>query len=484
MNTSLHKIGITIILGTLSACSINNVFNNSGLTNNGKVNFDSIRQQDPQSILGAQEHPKVLENYGGVYESEKLEGLIVSILGRLIDHLPDKAPVFSITILDSPDINAFALPGGYLYITRGLIALANDESEIAAVIAHEIAHVQKSHGVERTIQARNVTIVERVVNEVVSNELAGKVAKASAQQKLVVFSQTQELQADKDGIDILAKAGFNPLAAARFLKTMQQFNKWKEEFEDTKNDISNYHPSTPKRIKLATQHAEKYKNNAKQNNNNEIFLASINGLLFGDKENEGIIINNRYSHSGLNITFEVPNTFQMFNRPEAIVAIGPDEEALRFDAVTIPLEEQEPEEYIKSGWVKGLKETSIAKKVINSFNAATAQSNTGEWQFAVAVVEVRKRYFRFVLAAPDKNKNVENIFNNIIKTFRPMSEHERENVKPLKIKIHKITENDNMTELLKPMQNMHKNTELFNAINGLSPQQTPKIGDIVKIITP
>ena len=484
MNTSIHKICTAIIICTLSACNLNNVLSDPGFSIDDKVTFDSIRQLDPQSILGAQEHPKVLENYGGIYESEKLEGLLVSILGRLIEHLPDNAPAFSITILDSPAINAFALPGGYLYITRGLIALANDESEIAAVLAHEIAHVQKSHGVERTIQARNVTIVERVVNEVVSNEIAGKVAKASAQQKLVVFSQTQELQADEDGIDILAKAGFDPLAAARFLQTMDQFDKWKKDFGKNENDISNFHPPTPKRIKLATKHAEKYKNNIRQNNNKEAFLESIDGLMFGDKENEGLILNNRYSHSGLSITFEVPRTFQMFNRPEAIVAVGPNEEALRFDAVTIPFEEQKPEEYIKSGWVKGLKHESIRKKEINFFNAATAQSLAGEWQFAIAVVEVRKRYFRFVLAAPEKNKNIENIFNNIIRTFRDMSQFEKNNIKPLKIKIHEITQNDTMTELLQPMQNMHKSSELFKAINGLAPQQNPRIGDKVKIITP
>lgn len=488
MNKKLNTITTIIIAALLNACSFENIAKDNNFPEQQKIVFDEIRQQNPEAQLGQLEHPKVLENYGGIYESEKLNSLLASILGRLIAKLDNDAPAFSITVLDSPEINAFALPGGYLYITRGLIALANDESEIAAVLTHEISHVQERHGLERTRELRNVSIVERVVNEVVSNEVAGSIAKASAQQKLVVFSQAQELQADKNGIDILAKANFDTMAATRMLSNMQRFNKWKEKFVKPADDIYNYHPPTKKRIEVTKKYAQKYKTNeiihlyTKEN-----FLEKIADLPFGDKENEGIIRNNQFLHAKLNITFQVPDNFQLFNRTEAIVAIGPNEEALRFDAVNIPASDKTPQDYIQSGWVKGLLHESIVREKINFFNAATAFSQTDDWQFAIAVIEVGQRYFRFVLAAPRKNNKPEKIitiFNEIIKTFRALSQYERDNAKTTKIKIHKISPQDTLGEILSPMTDLANNSELFKALNGLNTQQAPKTHDIVKIISP
>lgn len=451
-----------------------------------KVAFHNLRQQNPQAKIGELEHPKIVEEYGGVYESEKINKMLISVLARIITDTQVEDHLFSITVLDSPSINAFALPGGYLYITRGLIALANSESEIAAVLAHEIAHVAKNHGVERTKQARNVSIVERVVDEVVSNELAGKVARASAKQKLAVFSKTQELQADREGIRILHKAGFNPYAAANLLESMERFSQWKSKFGNVAVEIENFHPSTPQRIKLAKKYAKEYNPNAKniEKEEKEKFLDAVDGMIFGDNEIEGAIRKNRFSHIGFNITFEVPEPFIMFNRADAIVAIGKNEEALRFDAVPIPDDSHSPQQYIQSGWVKGLIKDSVVREEINFFDAATANSKTGKWQFAIAVMEVGQRYFRFVLAAPNKNKNINEKFKTIIQSFRAMSEFERENLQTLKIKIVEIQPKDSFSDIIKPMNSMHQSQQLFKAINGLNDKQAPKTGDKVKIISP
>ena len=122
--------------------------------------------------------------------------------------------------MNSPSVNAFALPGGYLYVTRGLLALANDTSEVAAVLAHEMAHVSSNHGLERSKQAKVVDIADRVVSDVVTNPMIGEVAKASTERRLAAFSQRQELQADAVGIKHSVRAGFDPFAASRFL------NRW------------------------------------------------------------------------------------------------------------------------------------------------------------------------------------------------------------------------------------------------------------------
>ena len=120
----------------LSGC----VFPDSN-SSDGSLASSWVRPNDPQEQLGAKEHPVVLAKYGGEYQNEQAERLIAVIVGKLVAVSDDPSRVYKITILNSPKVNAFALPGGFLYVTRGLLALASDSSELAAVIAHEMAHV-------------------------------------------------------------------------------------------------------------------------------------------------------------------------------------------------------------------------------------------------------------------------------------------------------------------------------------------------------
>ncbi|HEX8049702.1 M48 family metalloprotease, partial [Rhizobium sp.] len=108
-----------------------------------------VQKNDPRAQMGAREHPRILASYGGEYKDAKTERLVARIAGALTSVSENPQQSYRITILNSPSINAFALPGGYLYVTRGLLALANDASEVAAVLSHEMAHVTANHGIER-----------------------------------------------------------------------------------------------------------------------------------------------------------------------------------------------------------------------------------------------------------------------------------------------------------------------------------------------
>jgi predicted Zn-dependent protease len=141
------------------------------------------------SRFGAEEHPRIIAAYGGIYHDAKLEQTLARIVGRVVaaSDKPDQS--YRITILNAPAINAFALPGGYLYVTRGLLALANDSSEVAAVLAHEMAHVTADHAVARQNKARTAMIVSRVVTDVLNDDDAGRLALASSQRSLASFSR-------------------------------------------------------------------------------------------------------------------------------------------------------------------------------------------------------------------------------------------------------------------------------------------------------
>ena len=113
------------------------------------VTFENLQKGDPQSSIGKSQHPKILAAYGGAYSDPELEQTLATIVGRLSAVTDDPNRAYRITVLNSPNVNAFALPGGYLYVTRGLLALANDSAEVAAVLAHEMGHVTLNHGIER-----------------------------------------------------------------------------------------------------------------------------------------------------------------------------------------------------------------------------------------------------------------------------------------------------------------------------------------------
>ena len=240
-------LGLQIaFLTSLSGCLIFGDADNIQATVSGepKVSFDALRAKDPQAKLGAKEHPKILAANGGEYKSAKLEQMLVPIAGALVTFTDDPDRAYNITVLNSPSVNAFALPGGYLYVTRGLLALANDQSEIAAVLAHEIAHVSSNHGIERSRQAKAAGIAERVVNDVVTSDIAGKVAKANTARRMSSFSQAQELQADAIGIKLIGKSGYDPFASARFLESMKRFADWRSALNSNEDDMSSSHPST------------------------------------------------------------------------------------------------------------------------------------------------------------------------------------------------------------------------------------------------
>ena len=446
------------------------------------LSLDLLRAKDPQSKIGARGHPKVLAANGGAYESQKLDEMLAVIVGRLITHSNDPDRVFEITVLDSASVNAFALPGGYLYVTRGLLSLANDASEVAAVLAHEMAHVSSNHGILRNRQAQAVTLADRVTNEVVTNPVVAKVAKASTERRLAAFSQNQELQADAVGIKTLGESGFDPFAAARFLVSMDRYSAWNSTLNNGSEDMSSTHPSTPRRIELAKRHARRIGPPGTGIRDRDRYLAGVDGLIFGERGDGGMIRDKRFSHKKLGFTFTVPDGFELINRDDAVLASGPGEMAVRFDAEDKSFGLSRPIKYLQSGWVNGLVESSVKSHTINGLPAATAMALAGDWQFVVTVIDFDRRFYRFIMAAPKSAQNVEPISRSISSSFRKLSQADKAALKPLRLKIVKVKPGDTVAKLAGRMSGVSRKADLFRSLNGLGKGQQPKPGSQAKLV--
>src|SRR6266436_2951777 len=240
---------------------------------------------DPPKDSGApppavREHQRILSAYSGTYDDPRLEGLVKQTVDRLVaaSERPDQR--YRITVLNSPSVNAFALQSGQLYVTRGLIALANDSSELASVLAHEISHVIAQHATIREEQARQASLVDRVVNDVLSDPETGALALAKSKIKLASFSRAQEFEADAIGVGMSARAGYDPYGAVRFLASMGRNAELKSSQEQSHidpraPDFLSSHPATPERIKNAQASARQFNAPGAGERDKATYLAGI-----------------------------------------------------------------------------------------------------------------------------------------------------------------------------------------------------------------
>ncbi|HEU0084967.1 MAG TPA: M48 family metalloprotease, partial [Bradyrhizobium sp.] len=201
-----------------------------------------------QTPAAEREHERILSSYGGAYDDPRLEALIGKTVDRLVaaSDRPDLA--YKVTILNSGAVNAFALPTGQLYVTRGLIALASDTSELSSVLSHEMAHVLAKHASIREDQARQAAIVTRVVTDMGNDPDLTALALAKTKLTMASFSRAQEFEADGIGVGISARAHFDPYGAARFLTAMERnaaMKAGKSSLDPRSQDFLSSHPATP-----------------------------------------------------------------------------------------------------------------------------------------------------------------------------------------------------------------------------------------------
>lgn len=443
-----------------------------------------VQKGDPNAAMGAREHPRILASYGGEYKDQKTELLVARIAGALTAVSENPKQSYRITILNSPAINAFALPGGYLYVTRGLLALANDASEVAAVLAHEMAHVTANHGILRQQKEEAEAIASQVVTEVLQNDTAGQQALARGKLRLAAFSRNQELQADEIGVRMLAEAGYDPYAASRFLTSMENYSRFMSVGgEDQSLDFLSSHPSAPQRVELARDHARAFgREGAVGDRGRDYFLDGIDGLLFGDSPKEGYVRGTTFLHANLGIRFDVPDGFQIDNKAEAVLATGPGDVAIRFDGVAGE-QQLTLTDYIASGWVTGLDKSSIRPIRLNGMEAATARASAQRWDFDVTVIRSGTQIYRFLTAVPKGDPKLERIADQLRRSFRRMTPSEIAALKPLRVRVVTARPGDTASSLAARMMGTDRKLDLFRLLNAMTPYSNVSAGQRFKIIS-
>lgn len=434
-------------------------------------------------VIGLREHPRIVASFGGVYSDRQAEVMLARIVGRLLSAANQPNAKFTVTILDTPDVNAFALPGGYVYVTRGILALASDSSELAAVLAHEIAHVTLKHARARTNKARTTQIVDRVVTGIFGGDPNSAQSAEKSRLTMAAFSQGQELAADKEGIRIAGKAGFDPQAAARFLGAMGRFAQYSAGEAASRDDFLSSHPSTPDRIQKALDIARAEFGGAPDagEKDRDGYMAGIDSLSFGDSPQRGAIVGRRFIHPELKFTFSVPDGYTLQTSGGAVVGVAGDGEAVRFDSAEVPAS-MALSDYLKSGWIAGLKPDTVTTQTVNGLESASGIAATPQWNFRVAVVRYDGQVFRFIFAAKADSDRFARGADATLKSFRATNASDIGQIRKITLRVVTARAGETADTMARRMTSLTRGKELFYILNNLYPGDPLVAGQKYKIV--
>jgi predicted Zn-dependent protease len=456
-----------------------------------------LTAMSPQQELkvGREQHPQVLAEFGGSYPDPALQAYVQQIGQELtaVAELPDLP--FTFTVLNSEIVNAFALPGGYVYVTRGLVALADDEAELAGVLAHEIGHVTARHSAQR--YSRGVlaqgglalgTIVAAVLGGGAAAEAVGQAGGVGAQAWLAGYSRDQEFQADDLGARYLARAGYDPGAMPSFLAKLERHDALARQLAG-KDDAAAAswfatHPGTADRVARAAAQAGA----GQGRSGKDAYLSAIDGLIYGQDPGQGFVRGRRFVHPELRLAFEAPEGFGLQNLPSAVIGRDRAGRMMQFDGERVPAGVS-PRDYLVRGWADGVALRNVLGFEANGLAGASASTsgrlaNGQAVDVGLAVIRADDSWvYRFLFVSPAPMTRADAAaFDATVRSFRRLSAEQAAALQPRRIEVVAVGQGQTPDDLATRMAVDARPLEQFEVLNGLDKGQPLVPGQRVKLI--
>jgi predicted Zn-dependent protease len=464
----------------------------------GRTSYTGSYSPADEVALGKGEHPKLLEQFGGQYENRRLNRYVKRIGSSLAGHTEyrDQFP-YQFTVLNTPIVNAFALPGGYVYISRGLLALASNEAEMAGVLAHELGHVNARHSAER-ISAQQAAQVGTLLAAIglqlagMSSDLA-RAGQTIATMAIQGYSRRQEFEADTLGVRYMSRAGYDPDGMVTFLSTLHEQSVLEAQAKglpagsiDQYNMMST-HPRTVDRVQEATA-AANVSRQAQAKLLTDEYLTQIDGMLFGDDPAEGIVEGQRFVHPGMRFEFTAPPGFRLFNSPNNVLAQGPNGATVVFDMASVQ-RARDVNEYVQREWAPEAQLNEVEDININGFRAATGLTratvnNKSMDARLLALSHDRGSVFRLLfLSPPATTRRLREPFQRMTYSFKRLSQAQAEAVKPLRLRVRPARNQDRVRNLASTLPYGPQNENWFRVLNDLGPGAEPQNRQKLKIVS-
>ncbi len=455
----------------------------------------TISAKDKQQ--GAQAHPQLLAEFGGAEIGP--QAAYVEMVGKNIavrSGLSGARDDFTVTLLNSPIDNAFAVPGGYVYVTRQLVALMNNEAELAGVLGHEVGHVAARHAAKRQSAATKNQLLG-VLGAVLSGALLGdsslgrlgqQVFAQGSQMLTLKYSRGQETEADNLGISYLSRAGYDPRAMSTVLQNLANQNALDARLMGSANQVPEWassHPDPASRVRAALTRAG---TTATGLTNRDTFLTRIDGIRYGDDPKQGIVEGRNFTHPELKLAFQSPNGFYMVNGTRAVAISGQSGKA----QFTTAAYSGDMDAYVRAAFAgltadgqAKINPSTISRTTVNGIPSAyaTARVNNGNSQVDVVVFAyewARGQAFHFVTISQAGSSQT---FDSMFQSMRRISVAEAAAIKPRKLVVHTVRRGDTVQTLSTRMAYTNSPQDRFVVLNGLTASSQLAVGQKVKLVT-
>jgi len=482
-----NTIGLPAIMAAsllLAACSTNPVTGES----------DFVLMSESQEIsLGQQYSAQIMEDMPA-YEHAALNKLVQRIGKKLAAKSHRPGLVYRFTIVDSATVNAFALPGGYIYITRGMLAYLNSEAELAAVLGHEIGHVTARHSVRQHSASTATGLLGAVISATTGVQGIDTLTDMAGTAFVRGYGREHELEADRLGAEYLAKSGYDPeamLEVVKVLKNQEAFEVATARREGREANVYHglfsTHPDNDARFQEVVRAAKSHRTGTTTRVGRDSYLRALDGLTFGDSAKEGVVRNNDFYHEPLNFSVSFPAGWRIDNKSDRIIATSRSNDGLVQLSLSDRNKHITPQQFMTQRLkLKGIHNgKSFSANGLQGYTAL-ARSNTpwGMRTVRYAIVYRGNNVYVFAGAAKQKN-NIRKYDADILKTassLHPLTRAEKKLARGKKLKIIRAPAGTRYATLARKSSLTNYPEEQLRLLNDQYPSGEPKPSQLLKVV--
>ncbi len=467
----------------LAACAANPV--------TGGHDFVLMSESD-EIHLGQEYHQQIIEEIP-VYDDPKLAAYVNEVGQRVAraSHRPELD--YHFTVLDSQMVNAFALPGGYIYITRGILAYLNSEAELAAVLGHEVGHVTARHAVRQHSANTAAGVAGAVLGAATGVPASQDLFKVLGKAMLSGYGRDHELESDRLGAQYLARTGYDPRAMLEVigvLKDQELFEREhaREEGREprTYHGVFASHPENDARLKGVVNQAKGLKTTATPRVGRAAYLDHLDGLAFGTSENEGIVVGQHFYHRPLNVGLDFPVGWSIDNQSNRLVGAAPDQAAI-IQLVVAPRPPQvTPHQFLQRHGVHNPRRgESLNLGGFETYTAvAPAATSVGRRNARYIVLYDSDHAYLFtgISRSADNQRQFDDRFEDVARSFHHLSAAEKKQAAGLRLYLLKAGPQTRIETLARQSAIPKQAEAQLRLLNDLYPTGEPHAGDTLKLV--
>ena len=475
--TYITTINLVFCLLFLSSCAINPV--------TGRKQF--VMMSERQEIaMGKQSDPQIIAFFGS-YDDPRLQKFINEKGQEMVKISHRSKLAYEFKIVDSPVVNAFATPGGYVYFTRGIMANFNNEAEFAGVLGHEIGHITARHSV---IQQRNAMLGQLgiIAGVILVPELSQFVEPLSAgmQLALMSFGRDAERQSDKLGVEYSSRIGYDASEMAEFFKTLERQEK--AAGGEKIPEFLSTHPSPEERNITVTKLAREWKTKLKLKNpkiNRESYLKIIDGLILGEDPKQGFVEKNIFYHPGLKFEFSIPSGWKLQNTPQQVQMAPDNGESLMMLTIVGKGSLEETANQMLDQYKLTLVESK--KEKINGLNSilmiADQKQEKGTIRLLSSLIQYEGNIYSLMgISELSKFNSYQSAFLSTIRNFKSLTDSEKLNRKPEVIRIKTVPQQMTVQAAFQNFNMPASRFEELAVLNGMLLNDKLTKGTLIKVV--